>query len=365
MTGGDDWTNIGERVRQARLAAGLSQSALGARLHLDRTMVAKIETGVRRIDALELVKLSTELDVPMGVFLRKTPMVLSHRAALSEDTSTGAGPDLFRLDVSLEEWLADVRQLVELGTLRARRPLRYPEAVDGDQAARLAARWLRDRLGVGDQPIPSMSDLCAEAGQWVLVTDVPGDGASLIDDDLAVAVISGRGDPGRRRATAAHELGHLVLGDEYSSDLGVSASRREREAVIDSFAAELLLPTSVLCDDVGSACSLDRNALVKIAAIYRTSWSLAVNQARAAQVVNGIEARQWRERTPTRAELMDAVGWAPQPDLQSVRVPASYAHAVLESWRAWEVTSTRAIELMYGQISEEDLPDRDDDELAP
>ncbi|MEU7616087.1 ImmA/IrrE family metallo-endopeptidase [Micromonospora rifamycinica] len=44
-------------------------------------------------------------------------------------------------------------------------------------------------------------------------------------------MVSTQGDPGRRRATAAHELGHLIIGDEYSTDLGVSTSRAAREAV--------------------------------------------------------------------------------------------------------------------------------------
>jgi hypothetical protein len=64
----------------------------------------------------------------------------------------------------------------------------------------------------------------------------------MVDSDVAVAVVSRRGDPGRRRATAAHELGHLVIGDEYSSDLGVHASRGDREA---------LLPSQVLTDERG------------------------------------------------------------------------------------------------------------------
>ncbi len=84
------------------------------------------------------------------------------------------------------------------------------------------------RFGLGDEPIASIVDLCERAGQWVLATDLPGDGASFVDGDLAVAVVSTTGDPGRRRATAAHELGHLVIGDEYSADLGVNASRTER-----------------------------------------------------------------------------------------------------------------------------------------
>jgi len=73
----------------------------------------------------------------------------------------------------------------------------------------------------------------------------------MVDSDVAVAVVSRRGDPGRRRATAAHELGHLVIGDEYSSDLGVHASRGDREALLDTFAAELLLPSQVLTDERG------------------------------------------------------------------------------------------------------------------
>ena len=81
-------------------------------------------------------------------------------------------------------------------------------------------------------------ELCERAGQYVLVTELPGDGASVVDGDVAAAVVSIRGDPGRRRATAAHELGHLVIGDEYSNDLGVHASRADREAVLDAFAAE-------------------------------------------------------------------------------------------------------------------------------
>ena len=88
-------------------------------------------------------------------------------------------------------------------------------------------------------------------GQYVLVIDLPGDGASLIDGDIAVAVVSAKGDPGRRRATAAHELGHLVLGDEYSSDLAVHLSRADRESMINAFAAELLLPLAAFSGPSG------------------------------------------------------------------------------------------------------------------
>ncbi|WP_431902699.1 ImmA/IrrE family metallo-endopeptidase [Amycolatopsis thermoflava] len=212
------------------------------------------------------------------------------------------------------EWLGEVRQLIDLGWLPALEPLTFPGKVDGPSAAREAARWVREHLGLGVGPIDTMMSVCERAGQFLLVTELTGDGASLTDDGLAVAVVNSAADPGRRRATAAHELGHLVLGDEYSTDLGVAASREDRERAIDAFAAELLLPVSVVSE----------------------SWP-----------------------------QVEALGWAPQPDLTSVTVPPSFAHAVMEAWRSDQITSDRAVELLHGRITIDDLPPRDDAELAP
>jgi IrrE N-terminal-like domain len=193
---------------------------------------------------------------------------------------------------------------------------------------------------------------------------VPGEGASAIDGEIAAAVVSLSGDPGRRRATAAHELGHLVLGDEYSNDLGVHASRAEREEVIDAFASELLLPSQVMTSiDVG-ASGISRSQLVELAARYRVSWSLALHQASHAGVLDPDSQRTMARTRPTRSDFMDALGWAPQPDLASIRVPPGYAHAVLEALRQSAITPSRAVELMRGQVSVADLPadDEADDE---
>ena len=52
MRSGADWEDVGERMRVARLAASLTQEELSARAGLDRTMLVKIESGARRIDAI-------------------------------------------------------------------------------------------------------------------------------------------------------------------------------------------------------------------------------------------------------------------------------------------------------------------------
>ncbi|GAA3834824.1 helix-turn-helix domain-containing protein [Amycolatopsis tucumanensis] len=361
-----EWTEIGERVREARVSAGLSQGELAAEIGLDRTMVVKVERGARRLDALEVARLAEALAVPLGYFLDPRPAVVSRRSSpLLDDTGTNSGRAESRLEAALFEWLGEVRQLIDLGLLSALEPLTFPGKVDGPTAAREAARWLRKHLGLGVGPIDTMMSVCERAGQFLLVTELTGDGASLTDDGLAVAVVNSAADPGRRRATAAHELGHLVLGDEYSTDLGVAASREDRERAIDAFAAELLLPVSVVREGWPREEVPAREFLIELAARYRTSWSTAIRQAQHAEVVEGSTARRWRASTPTRAEMLEALGWAPQPDLTSVTVPPSFAHAVMEAWRSDQITSDRAVELLHGQITIDDLPPRDDAELAP
>jgi transcriptional regulator with XRE-family HTH domain/Zn-dependent peptidase ImmA (M78 family) len=359
-----DWTDVGERVQLARAALGMSQSELADSLGLDRTMVAKIEAGTRRIDALELSRLAAALKVPMSHFLESQPLVLSRRTVpLTDDTETDAGRESNLLDLALEGWIGELRQLIEFGTLEVRSPLVFPGVVNDGDVGREAARWLRDELHLGGEPIDSMLGLCESAGQFVLVTELDGDGASALDGELSAAVVSLQGDPGRRRATAAHELGHLVLGDEYSSDLGVHASRASREAVIDTFAAELLLPRSVFANDTASREPISRERLLEIAARYRTSWSLTVKQAAAAGI--GPIPTTWTRFNPTKAEFLEALGWAPQPDLESIRVAPAVASSVIRAWRRGLITRRRAVELMHGQIQDSDLPADTDFDQEP
>ena len=58
MRSGADWEDVGKRMRMARLAASVTQEELSARAGLNRTMLVKIESGARRIDAMELIRLS-------------------------------------------------------------------------------------------------------------------------------------------------------------------------------------------------------------------------------------------------------------------------------------------------------------------
>ena len=59
---------LGTRLRAAREYVGLSQDEVAKYLSIPRTALSHIETGQRRIDALELKKLAQLYKRPMGYF---------------------------------------------------------------------------------------------------------------------------------------------------------------------------------------------------------------------------------------------------------------------------------------------------------
>ncbi len=360
MSAVQDWSDLGERVRESRLAVGLTQAQLAARIGLERSMLAKVERGDRRLDALELYRLADALGLPIAHFVLEAPAALvSQRTLLTEDTDTPATRSGYLLQALLQEWLRDVEQLVALDVLQVK-PIYRAVARDIGAAVEVAHE-VRGRLGVSPtEPLGAMASVCDQLGLLVLPVSADGDGASVLGASGAVAVVSTKGDPGRRRATAAHELGHQVLGDEYSTDVGVHASRDDRERIVDSFAAELLVPTAALEVRVHSGFSADelRATLVDAAATFRASWTLVLRQAYRCRLLDDSQVRHWSSQKPTRAELLECTGMEPQPDMGLGTVPPSFSRAVLTAYRQSRISTARAIELLRDSIGEADLPPR-------
>jgi transcriptional regulator with XRE-family HTH domain len=245
----ETWAELGERVREARLALGLSQDALATRLGIDRSAVARVEGGQRQVSALELMRLSETLEVPLAHFVNRPPSAVTSRRRDIDDDADAVSRERFRLDATLEAHARDAEWLVAQDLLaRPEARLGVARVASADEARELAGR-ARAALGLPQGPLGGMAEVAERFGLFLTVVDQDTDGASLLlDADLGVGVIGGRAEPGRRRSTAAHELRHYLQRDEYTSDLGVAASRDEREQLIDAFAAELLLPAMDLAN---------------------------------------------------------------------------------------------------------------------
>lgn len=70
--------DFGERIRQMREQAGLSQKALGDRIGIDQSGVSRLEDGLRTVTARELVAIGDVFGVPLAELVRdgRTPALL-------------------------------------------------------------------------------------------------------------------------------------------------------------------------------------------------------------------------------------------------------------------------------------------------
>ena len=76
-----DRNRLGELLKQAREYVELSQEEVGRRLNIPRTAISMIESGQRRLDALELKRFSELYQRPVAYFTGEQEL----SAALPED----------------------------------------------------------------------------------------------------------------------------------------------------------------------------------------------------------------------------------------------------------------------------------------
>lgn len=132
----------------------------------------------------------------------------------------------FRAGLDLDRAWRDLCQLRDDGLLEPVDLGVGGEGIDSPEQARALAREVRGFLGVGDDPLGAMADVAAGLGLWCRTTTARIDGLSLTPQPgLGVAVIGEALEPCRRRATAAHEIGHHVAGDAYEASGHYAAPR--------------------------------------------------------------------------------------------------------------------------------------------
>lgn len=350
------WEEVGARVAAARQLAGFTQHELATRLGLSRSAVTRIELGQRHLDLLELARLADALGRTVAWFLTPPPRsIASHRTSLSSDQ------DVRRLEDALEQLSRDVELLVELDAVRLPPP--SPQlGITRFAEAEARASETRAKLGLEDGPIYDLQRVVERLGLLAFSLDL---GSGVIDggyarlDKVGVALVNGAVDPGRRRFTLAHELGHHVVADEYTTDFGLSsASKDDREALINAFAVHFLMPASSVrrrWDELRDEWPDQRTRLVILAAEYRVSWSAMLSHAVTLKLIAHHQYSLFESQRPTRADYYET-GCRFEEELAPVSLAPAFSQAVIRAFRRSVISNDRAVELLRGTLTLDDLP---------
>lgn len=357
------WQEIGARIVEARTAAGLTQQELGQRIRLSRTAVGRMEAGERGLDALELARLATATGRSVQWFVTQpSQLVASHRHGRSDSLEVN------RLEDELERAARDVELLTDIGELRPVEGVNeaWGMEVGSPAEAEEAASQARRIIGEEDGPLVDLAGHVERLGLLAFSLDLGSDvvdGAFIRVGSVGVTVVNGQREPGRRRFNLAHELGHHVLGDEYTAEFGLGSSAADRERLIDAFAIHFLMPRSAIVafwEARRTAGETERTVLIRLASMYRVSWSAACGHAVTLGLIDHATMETLRHRRPTRVDYLELDLPETEAELVAPLLPKRFSQAALRAYRHHRIAERRLMELLRGTISPDDLPSTDD-----
>jgi Zn-dependent peptidase ImmA (M78 family)/DNA-binding XRE family transcriptional regulator len=256
--------SIGGELRKAREKKGLTQQDAADILGVARTTITAIEKGERRIKASELVQLARAYGRSVGEFVRQQrpqsapfdPQFLSAYRNLKDDESIEAAV------VDTFETLC--KDYIELENI-ARDPLvyRYPAEyavadARAEQQAEVIAMQERQRLGLGDAPVPVLRTLLErEVGLRIFYLDLKPSyyaGLYVYDPVMGGCIAINRLHPAeRRRWSLAHEYAHFLAHRQQVDLVQEDGYQRlpARERFAESFAKHFLMPASSIGRQIG------------------------------------------------------------------------------------------------------------------
>ena len=329
---------LGQRLRQARLAAGLSLQGLADKLErpITRQALSRYETGASQPSPTRLAELASALNVQASSLLTESAV----------EVRWVAYRKLAKLNKSRQEQLTALAaqrlegelRLRELFHLSDRHDLPGPIEVRNLSDCDYAAAAVRMRWNLGYRPVDGLIELIEDRGGAVVaLREAWGfDGLSGWANGTPVLVLNAAMPPDRLRLNAAHEIGHLVM--------KLTGDTKQVERFAFRFAASFLVPPEAARHELGT---YRRDLDLAELGLLKQRWGLSmqgwIRRARDLEIISDdlykrlnmrFRRRRWHQTEPFLYEGRES--------------PALYRRLVLRALAERMITSEEADRLYPG-----------------
>jgi len=329
---------IADRVRGLIEDSGLSRGAFAQEIGLDDSKLSKSLSGVRKFSSTDLAYIADFCQVTVDWLITGQDTALT---AAARTTSGNARMAAERAD----EYTVMRDDLASLGYPQPWQPLDGVDLSAGtyaEQGQRLAAAALARVAALGrrttEDDLPRLIEDAFGADVAVVALDDGFDGLAASSEEGARLILLGAsGVPGRQRFTLAHELSHLLAGDDQAVYLhkdiyDKAQSRDPSEMRANAFAAAFLMPAALLRAAVEST-GLTERAFAKLGCDLQVSPSALAIRLRELRLVDsgtcdrlrGISGKRAAELAGRGEELASRGAAARTPRLPGLLVRDSYA----------------------------------------
>ncbi|MGB7251402.1 MAG: ImmA/IrrE family metallo-endopeptidase [Phormidesmis sp.] len=350
-----DMSRLGELLQQARKKCGMTQAEAAKVINAARTTIVAIEKGERRLKPTELLELARAYGRAVSDFVQSRPVVqpfqVQFRAAYgrSEAEQAQIEPSIFRLEELCRNYL-ELEEIID-----APLPRSYPQEYEVtdmpiEAAAESIANLERQRLGLGDAPIPSLRDVLEHSvGLRIFYLEMPSkySGIYSYNEQLGGCIAINANHPEeRRRWSLAHEYLHFLAHRQKPVvDFDGQYQRKpDSERLADTFPNYFLMPTSGLLgrfnDMYRSHGKFTPTNLFTLAHYYGVSMEALVNRLEAMKLLPSGTWTRLRDRGLKVRHVQQELGLEAIPQRSDI-TPIHYQHLAIEALDRGLITEGR------------------------
>jgi len=302
---------IADRIRQARLAAGLTLGALGEKVGVSHTAIQKYEKGLLTPSSPQLLKLARACDIRTEYFFRTHSVELLQPEFRKTSSFGKTAQDALKIKIVelVEKRVELLGAFPELPLLVFSPPAGLPKRINALDEIEAFSDLVRNAWQLGMNPIADLTDTLEGLGLLVIVVDEENPGFSGLtakartDDgrEFPIVAVSKRWPGDRQRFTLAHELGHLLLNGRLTKHV-------DEEKACDRFAGTFLVPRVAVYQQLGQQRhALEWQELYALKHEFGLSMSGWLQRAKQCEIISDaahlsmikrFSAKGWRKNEP-------------------------------------------------------------------
>ena len=298
---------FGKRLKSAREMKSLSMADLSEKMSdiVSRQAIYKYEAGKMLPDSTVLIKLSEVLGVKVDYFFRPFSVALSgiefrKKARMSVKARKAVQQQV----IDHVERYFEIEELLGIGHNQS--PIRRPEIIRTRDDVISLVQSIRKDWGLGEDGIIDVLGLLESKGIKVIEFDATNDFDGLsgtVGDDIIIVLNSNMQPTERKRFTALHELGHLIMKFDASVD------EKDKEKLCHTFASEFLIPTKVFKEILGDITKSPLNIIFfsEIQHNFGISIDALVKKAEEESMITGNRYKSYHIRKNTNAAFKEFV----------------------------------------------------------
>ena len=356
-----DMQGLGEMLQQARNQCGMTQADAAKVIDAARTTMVAIEKGERRLKATELIKLARAYGRSVSDFVRPRPVIEPFEVQF-RSTYRGHEVEREQIEPVILRWQGLCQHYLELEQImEAPLPRNYPRdyEVSGmpvERTAEAIAVEERQRLGLGDGPLPMLRDILEQSvGLRIFYLKMPGKYSEIYsyNEQLGGSMAINANHPEeRRRWSLAHGYLHFLAHRRKPVlDLIEGQYKRmpESERLAEAFAKYFLMPTSGLLRRFNDMCRVNQKFsttnLFTLAHYYGVSVEALVHRLEEMDLLPSGTWERLQYRGLKVREVQQQLGLEQIPH-RSDMAPIHYQHLAIEALDQGLITEGRFAEFL-------------------